>query len=56
MQRFGRDLGVGHIVLELHQRQEELICINTYNVQVELRFNSVLYDGLAKSIKRRGAH
>lgn len=54
MQRFGRHSWVSHIVLNLEQKQEELISINTNDVKVELRFNSMLSDdGLAKSIKRR---
>lgn len=56
MLRFKRDLGVSHIFLKLEQKQEELISINIHNVQLELRFNSMLLDdGLTKSIMRRRA-
>lgn len=52
MQRFWRALEVSHIVLELDQKLEEVICINIYNVQVELRVNSLFLDHiLAKSVR-----
>lgn len=52
MQRFGRNLGESHIVLELDQKQEELICINIYNAQVEFRVNSIFLDDVLGKVSR----
>lgn len=53
MQEFGRDSGVSHIVLELDQKQEELISINIHNVQVEFRVNSIFLDDVFTKLSRR---
>lgn len=52
MQRFGRDSGVSHIVLELDQKQEELISINIHKVQVEFRVNSIFLDDVFTKLSR----
>lgn len=52
MQRFWRDLGVSHIVLEPDQKHEEVSCINTHNVQVGLRVNGTFLDDVLAKLSR----